>query len=164
MCVQITDKRLRLHEIDELRRSTEAQSGCCGCCRRYHGEPLGGVCGHLCGGCGGIETRAWYWVYKRFICRLRSPEAAKVSAEKAVRRLEEKNEALERAELKPTGLAIVVFNYEQHAKNLLRDHNRLPALASSLFTYDFLRRFHQLTRARPMCLRSICACVACACA
>ena len=151
-CAQITNERLRLHEIDELTRCTEPQSGCCGCCRAYGGPPLGGACGNLCCGCGAVETRAWYWVYKRFVCGPFSPAHAKARSEKAMRRVEDKCERLEKAELRPTGLAIVVFNYEIHAKNMLRDHNRLPAFASTLFTYDFMRRFHQLTSTALPCL------------
>jgi hypothetical protein len=109
-----------------------------------------GLCGCDCQCCA-LGASLCGCIYKRFVLQFASSRSAFDKRQKYITKLEEKCKKLEQDKLLPTGKAIIVFNYESHAKNMLRDHNRLPDNAYlrtcllTLLTYAAMRRFHRAT-------------------
>jgi hypothetical protein len=143
--MQISTKCLWLEETLRLRQPSS-----------HYNKPLPGVCGWLCCHCCGMEKCVWGCIHKRFILCCATSRSGPNKSEKKIAELKEKCKSQEQQELLPTGKALIVFNYESHAKNMLRDHNRMPRnrylrmLLQSLLTYSTLRRFHRGTCARPL--------------
>jgi hypothetical protein len=133
--VQIDRAELYSEEMRLLRDQGHSTTdvrihGCCGC--------------HCCR----LPTTLWFWTYRRFICGLRSPEKAHEKQQEQLVKLSNKLVEVENEGLKPTGHAVVVFNYERHAKNILRDHERMARGTRGLFHPGTVRTFHRLTSAQ----------------
>ena len=87
----------------------------------------------------------WAWLYRRFICGIASPANAYEKQLKHVDALHKRLETQEEKGLQLTGAAIVVFNYERHAKQMLYDHERVSGFLRGLVTPSFARSFHRQT-------------------
>ena len=108
------------------------------------------------------------WVYRRCMCvypigaPFASIERAAEIAAKRVTRLNEQRAQLEKEELHPSGNAIVVFNDDAGADNMLRDfESRLSSsMISKVLSPTFLHIFHVITGASPFS-RHHCGCCCC---
>ena len=106
--------------------------------------------------CCGLLTGVWAFIYRRAVCSFRSAEGA---AKHTARSLDKLKDALQQEEtkgLQPTGYAIIVFNYERHAKNMLLDHERMARVVRGLVTPSGIRTFHRMTCALWIKLGSAC--------
>lgn len=71
--------------------------------------------------------------------------------DKLKKQLDERQEK-DLKEFKPTGTAIVVFNYSRHKRNMTEDHMRSNTYADSVMTPAMHRQFDVLTRVHPVLL------------
>jgi hypothetical protein len=136
--MQISAKHLWLEETQQL-------------CTSHQNKTQPEFCGGLRCYCCLVVTSVWSWIHKRFILRCASSQSALQQSEKEMTKLDEKCKCLEQQQLLPTGKALIVFNFESHAKNMLRDHNRMPnniflrMCLQLVLTHAVMRRFHQIT-------------------
>jgi hypothetical protein len=129
LCNQIEEDDLALQELWMLQSGAPPADGSFCCC------------------CGGLAN----WVYKRWLCLWSSPAAAYAARKAASDKRRKLLSAKEGEPLKPTGNAIVVFNYESHTMNMRQDHQRVASggifskLIRNAFPPTVVRRFHFLT-------------------
>lgn len=89
------------------------------------------------------------WAYTRYMCLWHSPEEAYKRAQDKWKQLQKEERELEEQELEPTGNAIIVFNDEESAQNMLWDYERRLSsnVLGKLLTPGMKRAFHVLTGA-----------------
>jgi hypothetical protein len=129
-CAKLYEEEMRLLTQPDQRGDRIRIPGCCGCC--------------------GLMSALWFWVYRRSVCCLASPHSGYESKKKTIQKLTAKLEAVESEGLQTTNHAIVVFNYERHAKNMLRDHERIARTLRGTTTPSSVRTFHRITGARAL--------------
>lgn len=93
------------------------------------------------------------WFYVRNLCWWRSLDETEKAAEAAGKAIGTKQEELQEKELEATGNAIIVFNDETSANNMVLEfENRLSSIGSTavrFFSPHIVRAFHVATGALP---------------
>jgi hypothetical protein len=97
----------------------------------------------------------WSFLYRCYICGFKSPAGAYDAQVKYTKKLHSRREQQQAQGLQLTGQAIVLFNYERHAKNMMRDHERIAEFLRGKIAPASVRAFHKWTRAHLLLTTSV---------